>query len=189
LLISPHAFAQSPPQGFNSVGDVAPFGAHGATIMDIYNDNNGHQGVGINIGTGQPQAMLDVAGGIKPGSSIPGTTVQASQPCISNGVAPGTLAYSGASTGDQILYCSASSGNWQSAFGGGDPPGTWCGITYCSSNNEAGNCSAWITTTTCQGAAPGSSCPPGYTRTAIAAGTSGYPIGYNSNGFYICAKN
>ena len=51
LLLSPHAFAQAP-QGFNSTGDYAPFGAHGQTVMDIYSTGapgNGAVGIGMAI--------------------------------------------------------------------------------------------------------------------------------------------
>jgi hypothetical protein len=144
LLFSSHAFAQSPPQGFNSTGPVAPFGANGDTIMTIFNDKHGNEGVGI--GTAQPQTTLDVNGPINLGqnfSTAGGSpvTVTKGQPCSPTGA----IAYD--AHNDVLVYCSKS-GKWSSTLkivtntvscpAGTNPVGPQQ-MTFCSAPCPAGS--------------------------------------------------
>jgi hypothetical protein len=127
LLLSPHAFAQSPPQGFNSTGDVAPFGAHGATLMDIYNDGTHPPGVGVGMGTQLPATTLDVAGPIKPGFNTAisgGSAVTKGNQCAPEGA----IAY--VYNNQALVVCTGSSHaasalTWTPALGSGGSFGQW----------------------------------------------------------------
>lgn len=152
LLIAPPAFSDDAPvqnaPGFNSTGPTLPLGANNAVLMDIYNDNNGTTGVGIGMGTSVPQAMLDVNGSIRPGSS----GVKAGDVCATEGL----IAYDLTSDTHQPVYCSSSK-KWTAMFSGGactvylevggysnrswidNPQGNWYGaITYTTASYPSG---------------------------------------------------
>lgn len=112
-------------------------------------DHNGNVG----IGTTAPSVTLDVAGGIRAGSSI---TVTACGMGYANG--EGTTRYN---YGTHLMeYCNGTA--WTAMGGGSIPAGTVCGFSGRDFNL---NTHTWGNfTSLCQGHDPASSCPVGYTR-------------------------
>ena len=91
-------------------------------------------GGSVGIGTASPQAMLDVRGGIRPGSGSAGSRCSPE----------GAIGYD--SGAHALTYC-GSALIWQQV---GLPPGMWCGMTQADGAGEL-----------CQGYRP-PSCPPGF---------------------------
>lgn len=135
----------------------------------------------VGIGTTNPQAKLDVNGGIHPGSATTGAS------CSGN--AEGTFAYDTAA--HTPVYCS-NAGTWTAL--GSSPSGTWCGFAV-SPAIPASETTGYINGSMqssggylpCQGLNPLSSCPAGYSSAAMAF------IGWGGQGsdtdIYTCVKN
>lgn len=173
-------------------------GKNGNNVILVPSSTNPNGMVGI--GTPAPGTQLDVAGGIHPGISVGGTSVQAGQSCS----APeGTIAFDSRSASHQLVYCN-SAAVWTPVQGGG-ATGSMCGSrvagcpgpVYDSVNDfgfvsNSATCNGTPLTIVCSGGTATSGqvasvqgCPSGYTGLYLWTGWSSYSYNY----IITCAHN